>query len=431
MLANGVQLVVATIRKLPIATVVALVDAGASCGWKGREGIAGLVSELLLEGTPQHDGAELTEMFERLGTSVDASADWDATWLTLTALKEQLAPAIELVAEVIRSPAFPEREVERLKNERLADLLKLRAEPRGLADAMFAKVLYEASSRYALPEIGSDESVSNITRADVQRFYEWRYHARTLTLVVVGDVSTAEARRLAERAFGDWDGAKTDSCTVSDRPARTSRGLHIVAKPDAKQSEVRLGNVGIPRRHTDYHTTVVMNAVLGGLFSSRINLNLRERHGYTYGAFSHLDWRRQCGPFVVSTAVQSESTAPAAKEAVWEIERIRQEKVSGDELSLATSYLDGVFPIRYETTDAIAGALASLIEYGLPDDFYDTYREHVRSVSADDVLRVAQAHLHPDALQLLVVGDPDAVRSDCEELGFGKATLYDTEGNLL
>jgi len=204
-----------------------------------------------------------------------------------------------------------------------------------------------------------------------------------------------------------------------------------VAKPEAKQSEVRIGNVGIPRQHPDYHATVVMNAVLGGLFTSRINLNLRERHGYTYGAFSHVDWRRQAGPFVVSTAVQSEVTAPAAREAVGEIEKIRQEKVSTDELSLATSYLDGVFPIRYETTDAIAGALATLVEYHLPDDFYDTYREHVRAISTDDVLRVAQAHLRPEALQLLVVGDPESVLRPCEEIGFGTATLYDTEGNLL
>lgn len=174
-----------------------------------------------------------------------------------------------------------------------------------------------------------------------------------------------------------------------------------------------------------------MNAVLGGLFSSRINLNLRETHGYTYGAFSHLDWRRQAGPFVVSTAVASEVTAPAAKEAIGEIERIRGEKITHAELSLATSYLDGVFPIRYETTDAIAGALATLVRYELPDDFYDTYRQHVRAVTTDEVLRVAREHLHPDALQMLVVGDPENVQEQLEALRFGPVTVYDTEGKPL
>jgi len=431
LLANGLQVVVAPMRKLPITTVVALIDAGAICGYRGKEGIAGLTSELLLEGTGDFNGAELMERLERLGTTIDPSANWDGTWLTFTALKEQLAPALALLAKVMRQPAFPEREVERLKAERLADLLKLRAEPRGLADVMFSRVLYDPTSRYTMPELGSERSVPLITRADVQRFYGWRYQPHSVTLVIVGDITPDEARRLAERSFGDWAGSTPESCAVVDRPARHHRALHIVAKPDAKQSEVRIGNVGIPRHHRDYHSTVVMNAVLGGLFSSRINLNLRERHGYTYGAFSHVDWRRYAGPFVVSTAVQSEVTAPAAREAVSEIERIRQEKVSEDELSLATSYLDGVFPIRYETTDAIAGALAALVEYRLPDDFYDTYREQVRSVSTEDVLRVAQAHLHPEELQLLIVGDPDTVRTPCESIGFGSATLYDTEGNAL
>lgn len=425
------QLVVAPIRKLPIATVVALIDAGAVCGYRGKEGIAGLTSELLLEGTAECNGVDLAERLERLGTSVDASANWDGTWLTFTALKEQIAPALKLLAEIIRAPAFPEREVERLKSERLAELLKLRAEPRGLADVMFSKMLYDPASRYSLPEIGSESSVPNIQLADVQRFYGWRYQPQSVTLVVVGDITARDAEKLALQSFGDWRGTSAGACGVNDKPARQSRALHIVAKPDAKQSEVRIGNVGIPRHHPDYHATVVMNAVLGGLFSSRINLNLRERHGYTYGAFSHLDWRRHAGPFVVSTAVQSEVTAPAAREAVNEIERIRQEPVTADELSLATSYLDGVFPIRYETTDAIAGALAALVEYDLPDDFYDTYREQVRNVSAEDVLRVARAHLQPDVLQLLVVGDPDTVRKPVEALGFGEATLYDTEGKQI
>ena len=174
-----------------------------------------------------------------------------------------------------------------------------------------------------------------------------------------------------------------------------------------------------------------MNAVLGGLFNSRINLNLREERGYTYGAFSHLDWRRQSGPFVVSTAVQSEVTAPAATEVLGEIDRIRDQEIDADELSLATSYLDGVFPIRYETTEAIAGALATLVRYDLPDDFYDTYRERVRAVSTGDVLRVAREHLRPTALQMLVVGDPESVQPQLDALKFGPLTTYDTDGQPL
>jgi zinc protease len=172
----------------------------------------------------------------------------------------------------------------------------------------------------------------------------------------------------------------------------------------------------------------VMNAILGGLFSSRINLNLREAHGYTYGAHSTYEWRRWAGPFSIDAAVARDVTAPAVREVLAEVDRMRADLVSTSELSLATSYLDGVFPIRYETTAAIANALASLVIYGLSADYYDSYRANVRAVSRDDVLAAARAHVHPERLQLVVVGDPSAVRGPLEELGFGSVIVTDDRG---
>jgi zinc protease len=204
--------------------------------------------------------------------------------------------------------------------------------------------------------------------------------------------------------------------------------VHIVSKSDAPQSELRIGHVGLPRRHPDYFPAMIMNAVLGGLFSSRINLNLREAHGYTYGASSYFDWRRQRGPWVVATAVASEVTHSAAQEVLKEIDRVRASPISPDELSLATSYLDGVFPIRFETTSAIAGALTTLVVYDLPDDWYDEYRERVRAVTTGDVLTAAERHLHPGALQMVVVGNGAAVRGHIEALDFGPLKVYDVEG---
>jgi zinc protease len=267
--------------------------------------------------------------------------------------------------------------------------------------------------------------VTAITREDVRAHYQRWYQPGALTLIVAGDVGADEATALVSRSFADWRGETPPRASTTDAPARTSRGLHIVAKADAPQSELRVGNVGLPRAHDDYYAAVVMNAILGGLFSSRINLNLREEHGYTYGAFSSFDWRRGSGPFVVSTAVQSDVTAAAATEVMREIERIRSDEVSDTELSLATSYLDGVFPIRYETTDAIAGALATLVRFGLPDDYFDSYRARMRAVTTADVLRVARAHLRPDALQMLVVGDPAVVRAPLEALKFGPTTMLE------
>jgi zinc protease len=425
---NGLHLLVAPVRKLPLVTVVVLFDAGAVCDPAGREGTAQLVAKLMIEGTQKSDGGELTERFERLGASIDAQADWDTAAITMTALSEHLPEAFDLLGEVLRTPAFRAREVERLKQERLAELLQLRAEPRGLADELFSRFLYTPTSRYARSEAGDERSIGAIERENVLSFYESRYVPAGATVIVVGDVDVDGADALVRRALGDWKGDAPARVTADDKPARAERGVHIITKGDAPQSELRIGHVGIPRNHPDFFPANVMNAVLGGLFNSRINLNLREVHAYTYGAFSGFQWRRQSGPFVVSTAVKSDITDAAAREVLLEIDRIRAEPISADELSLATSYLDGVFPIRFETTAAIAAALAVLVIHQLPEDYYDRYRDRVRSMTVEQIQSAAQTYLLPDTLQMVIVGDPAIVRGPLEALGFGPVTLYDTQG---
>ena len=430
-LENGIEIVVAPVTKLPLVTVAILSDAGSVCDPAGREGTAQLVATLMLEGgTTNCDGAELTERFERLGASIDSRADWDAAAVTMTVLAEHLPAAFDLLSEVVRSPAFRPREVERIKAERLAELLQLRAEPRGLADELFSRFLYNASSRYAHPEGGDEQSVAATDRDQILAFYESRYLPGGTTIIVAGDIAVDRAEELVRKAFGSWSGGKPTRIVADDLSARHERGMHIIAKSDAPQSELRIGHVGISRGHPDFFPVNVMNAVLGGLFNSRINLNLREVHGYTYGAFSAMQWRREAGPFVVSTAVKSDITDAAAREILSEINRIRTEAIAPDELSLATSYLDGVFPIRFETTAAIAAALAVLVVHGLPEDYYDQYRARVRGMTIERIQDAAQKHLHPEALQMVVVGDPGVIRAPLEHFGFGPIALYDTAGNL-
>lgn len=417
-------MVTAPVSKLPLVTVLVIVDAGSTNEPSGKEGVAALTATALVEGTKRYDGAELTEKFEQLGTSIESEADWDSAFIKITILSSKLAEATNLLGEAISNPVFPEREVERLKSERLAEILQLETEPRGLADEKFSEFLYVDESRYSKPDEGTAESVSALTREDVEQFYRENYKSGATTVIIAGDISPDTARTLVTAAFQEWPEGSPRKQSPSAMPRTNRKSVRIVNKPEAPQSELRVGHVGLPRKHPDFFPTLVMNAVLGGLFGSRINLNLREVHGYTYGASSFYDWRRGPGPFVVSTAVQSEVTAPALREIGLEIDRIRAERISEEELSLARDYLEGVFPIRYETTAAIASALATLVIYELPFDYYDSYRKNIHNVSADAVLEAARLHLHPHELQTVVVGDAEVVRDSLASLDLGELTVH-------
>jgi zinc protease len=338
------------------------------------------------------------------------------------------APALQLMAEVLQKPAFAEDEVDRLREERIAELLELRAEPRGLADETFEAFVYSPTSRFALPEAGSVATVKRLTRESVVDFYRDRFRPFSTTLVVVGDIRIEDIVREATRAFSGWSGTALQRASAQSVAARNGRGVQVVSRPDAPQTELRIGHVGVPRRHPDYFALVVTNAALGGMFNSRINLNLRERHGYTYGASSAFAWRRDAGPFTISTAVATEATIPAIREIVFEVENLRENLLSRDELSTVLSYLQGVFPIHFETTEAIASALASLKIFDLPEDYFDTYRSRIHEVSVSDVERVARAHLLPERLQVVAVGDPTRIRPELKALDFGPTFFVDPGG---
>jgi zinc protease len=427
-LPNGLRLVVAPVAKLPLVTVTALVDAGAAVERVSEAGVAALTAQLLLEGAAGLDGAALVDRFERIGTSVEAHADWDSAAVSLTALSARLPDALALVRDLLRSPDFPEREVTRLRDERLAEILQQRAEPGALADEQFARAVYAPTARYGSPAAGTATSVRALTRDVVRTFYTDRYQPAGITIILAGDVTVASALALVDRLFGDWRGTVPAPAPRAIDAAPTTPVVRVVAKADAPQSEIRVGHVGLPRRHPDYFDAMVMNAILGGLFSSRINLNLREAHGYTYGAFSAFEWRRATGPFMIHTAVKSDVTGPAVREILKEIDGLRSAEVGNEELTLATSYLDGVFPIRYESTSAIAAALANLVIHDLPDDYYDAYRGHVRGVTSGGVLRAAQRHLHPDQLRIVVVGDPAVIAGPLGEVSGTVAEVVTPEG---
>ncbi|HEX9564227.1 MAG TPA: pitrilysin family protein [Gemmatimonadaceae bacterium] len=418
-LSNGVEVIAAPVNRLPVATIRLVIDAGARTESSDEAGVAALTASGLAEGTTRADAATMADEFEQLGGSLSTTATWDATQAATTVLADRFESAFRLLAEVVRTPALPAREINRLREERLAELLELRSEPRGLADERFAGILYQPTSRFSLPEAGSEDTVRELKASRCRTWHERHFVPAAVTVIVCGDVELGRAATVAEEVLGDWMGVAPPPQAVDDSPRNVESAIHLIHRAGAPQTELRLGHVALPRHHPDYYDVVVMNAILGGVFNSRINLNLRERHGYTYGAFSSFEWRRDAGPFSVSTAVATNVTGAAVREAAAELERMKSGPPTDGELALCTSYLEGVFPIRFETTDAIAGALAALRVFRLSEDYFDTYRERIRGVSAEGVMRAARAHLHTRQLQVLAVGDREQIAQGLGELGLG------------
>lgn len=427
-LANGLTLIVAPLRRLPVVTILAIVDAGGDRDPRTHAGLGSLTARALSEGTRRLDGDALADAFEGLGAELMTGAGWTRAECGVTVLASQFEPSLELISEVLREPGFREHDVSRLRDERLAELMQIEAEPRELADDHFLRIAFGPHSRYAEPAGGSATSVGSLTAEDVRRHYRERYVPNGTTLIVAGDVDSGTVARLCERIFAGWTHGASTHSSDPGRSASASRAVHIVPRPDAPQSELRVGHPSVARSDPEFHAISVMNAILGGLFNSRINLNLRERHAFTYGAFSSFDWRRDASLFEVSTAVRSDVTAAALSEILAEIERIRTAEVSVSELSLARDYLTGVFPIRFETTAAIAEALATRESFGLAPSYYEDYRARIAEVTAEDVRRAAERTLDPSRMQILAVGDPGMVRGPIEGLELGE--IHDTSAGM-
>ena len=427
-LANGVEIIIASVPRLPLVSIRVVVDAGAATESSQLAGVATLTARALAEGTTRLAAAGLADAFERLGGSLTSFATWDDVTVTTSVLRDRFPAVLELLGEVLMTPAFQDREIDRLRAERLAELLELRAEPRGLADEMFESMVYAPTSRFSLPEGGSTKTVASLNRDRIREFYDERFQPGGTTVIVVGDLTTDHIIDRVGGVFGGW-GGKTPAMTP--RIALRSRehtAISVVCRPGAPQTELRAGHVGLPRRHPDYYAVVVMNTMLGGAFNSRLNLNLREQHAFTYGASSSFDWRRDAGPFAVSTAVETDVTGASVSEITRELTRIREEPPTAEELTHIISYLDGIFPIRFETTEAIAAALASLKVFGLPEDYYDTYRSRIRAVSSSDIETVARDHVHPEQLQIVAVGDHERIGPQLESLNMGPVRYYDADG---
>jgi zinc protease len=420
------ELIFARHGNLPLVTAELILEAGAASEPADRAGVAQLTTEALETGTESKDVDELAWELESLGVDLAAGASWDAASVGITVHVDRLDPALALLAEIVRRPAFPDAQVERIRDERLADLLQRRKEPRALASDAADRFIYRDHVPYGRPLIGLESTVAGLSARDLAEFHEQRYRGSAAALVITGAIDADRARAVATEHFGDWDGERPPPAEFDVAPRVEKTTVFIVDRPGSVQSEIRLGHIGLDRHHPDYFPVLVMNTMLGGAFTSRLNMNLREKHGFTYGARSAFALRRRPGPFTVEVAVATDVTARAIEEALREIHGLRDHGPRDEELDNARDYLRGVLPLRLQTTAALASRIAELVVFDLPTDFFRGYRDAIGKVTADDVHRVAREAIRPDQLAIVVVGDADQISEPLRNLGLGPLEVHRT-----
>jgi zinc protease len=434
-LPSGMQLLTVHIPGRPLVSANLIVRRGAGDEPADLAGATILAARAMTEGTEHYPGVALTEAAERLGATLNVDASWDAVVASVEVAAPRLGAALALLGELVERPTFPEADVARLREERLNDLLQVMADSRRRVDRAFTATLYAPESPYSRPAAGDEASVPRLGVEALRGVHRTLLDPRRTAIIVGGDVTTAQVlgalgSPLAHLGSSSRATAAPTS-VAADVPSAASAVDHPIVRlyhrPGSVQTELRIGHVGLARRGPDFHAVQVMAAILGGLFNSRLQMNLREEKGYTYGIGAGFDMRRGAGPFSVRTAVQTAATVPSITECLSELRRIRETKVTETELAAARDYLVGVFPLRFETPGAVVAALDGLFIHELPDDELARYRPAVEAVTIDAVQQAAQDHIHPDRLAIVAVGDADVVAAELESAGFGELEVVTDE----
>ncbi len=426
-LANGLTVLLVEQHNLPMISAGLAVLSGSEVNPVDKPGLASFTADMLDEGTNKRSTIQLAEDAAQIGASLSTGSFSDASNVTVSALKKNADAAFELMADVALQPSFPQKEIDRVRNTRLTLIQQQRDNPNALAGRVFNNAVYGDKHPYGFHELGTTESTKAMTRDDMLNFWKAGYVPGNAALVVAGDITEKELRALAEKYFGGWTG----SAPSTKRPevgAAAARRIVVVDKPGAPQTALRIGHVGVSRSNTDYVPVEVMNLGLGGLFSSRINMNLREKNGYTYGAFTTFEYRRGLGPFYTGSGVRTNVTAPAVKEVFSEIERMRSTRMTDDELKTAKDSFARSLAGLFETTGRTVGTIANLYIYDLPQDFYSTLPAQIDAVTAADVQRVAGKYLKPDATVVVAVGDRSKIEADLQKLNMGSVEARDLDG---
>jgi len=428
-LPNGLTVIHHPNPALPLVAAELVVKSGSDANPGDQPGLAGYTAQMLQEGTATRSAPRIADEVAQLGAFLGSAASNDASTVSLLALRSTFGQALDVLADVVLHPAFPTAEVERQRAARLGDLTQQRDDPALVAAVAAAGALYGANHPYGYGQLGTEQAIRATTREDLVRFWRRHYLPGNAALVVTGDITLDELRALAEKRFGGWERADAAVSAVGD-PEGSKARLVVVDKPGAPQTALRVTAIAAARRTQDYPAMQVMNAALGGLFSSRINLNLREEKGYSYGVFSAFRYDRTPGPFTIAGSVRTDVTGPSVAEIFKEVNGMRDKPLPAPELAGARDSQVYSLPGRFETNSGIVASLAETYVFDLPADYWRTLPDRFRAVTAAQVQAAAQTWLKPDRLKVIAVGDRAAIAPQLQKLGLGTPEVRDADGQV-
>jgi zinc protease len=417
-LPNGLQVVIVSHHEQPAVSVRMIVRAGAAQDPKGKMGLAMMTATLLDQGAGARTAEQLADAIDFVGGLLSTGAGTDLTYVSTVVLKDSLPLAFELMSDVVRRPTFSQQELDRQRQQALSGMKVSETDPDSVANQVIDRLIY-GFHPYGMPGNGTVESLSSLTRQDIVDFHQRHFLPNNALMAVVGDIDADEAMAGVTKVFGDW-AQGTPQPFAPTEPPQPAKRVIVIDRPDAVQTEIRIGQLGIARKHPDYLAIDQAVKILGGEGANRLQQVLRSQRGLTYGASAELDTYKTSGGIVAETDTRTEATAEVLRLAVDEFYKLQRERVYDGELEGAQAYLAGHFPLTIETPDAIATQVLNHLFYELPLEELQTYPDRVRSVSPDEVQRVARSYLRPDRLSVVLVGNADAFVNDLKGIGFGE-----------
>ena len=430
-LTNGLDVLVAQRTAIPLVNLTLILNAGFAADQFAQPGTAAMTMAMLDEGTAKRSALEISEELALLGAELSSGADLDTSMVSLSALRENLDDSLAIFADVVLNPVFPPNELDRLRAQYLALVRQEKTRPTSMALRVLPKLIYGEGHAYAQPLTGSgtEDSIRAITRADLQQYHDTWFRPNNATLLVVGDITTAEITAKLEELFKTWEPADVPVKNIDTVERRAQNAVYIVDKPGAEQSIIFAGEVAPPKSNPDEIAIQVMNDILGGNFSSRINMNLREDKSWSYGARSMIMDAEGQRPFLVYAPVQTDKTSESMREILAELTAINGDRPpTEDELARAKSSKTLSLPGRWETNRAVLRSMGEIVRFGLADDYWDTYADEVNALGIDDIARAASEVVAPDDLVWVVVGDREKIESGIIKLGLGDTRIIDADG---